>query len=130
MSGTKFVLVVIMGTLLLTSCSVPDAAVRRDGWVVVELVHPGIFRAGGRYFTSGDLGVALGNMVRSGRATHIEVLIPSKLFDSKNPYACNNLMRSSFVSSNLGWDVWRYFTWTPSDESSKKEVQCDIPIVA
>ena len=113
--------------LLLLGCSIPTSGIKPDGTLTIYMYSPDRFRVGTSYFTESTLEVALKRLKRASGVREIEAFIPSALLGS-DKLSCQPV-RSWYFSVKERFH-WRFFEWTPGDEASKRELACDIPVLA
>jgi len=114
--------------MLLMACGIPKEGIRPGGVVVVEVIGKGTFRVGGRLFFSDDLKDAL-RRLGTEEASTVEVLIPSGLLKDDKGESCAKLMQTAAGDGDSVL-VWRYFSWVPHDKRTKKEVPCNVAVLA
>jgi hypothetical protein len=121
------VLLLGVALIFLASCSIPANGIRPDGTLVIYMFSPNRFRVGSSYFTESTLEVALNRLSTSSGVRNVEALIPISLL-GPNKLSCEPV-GGWYLSTRERWR-WQFFEWTPDDENSKKELPCDIPVVA
>jgi hypothetical protein len=116
----------LVTSMLLAGCVISTRAIRPDGVLVVEILKPGVFLVDKQVYYESAMWFSLSRLQRSPDFKAVEVRIPSSLLQKNdNGASCGQL--AAVVASTA--KEWRFYEWTPNDESTKKPILCDVAVL-
>lgn len=123
----RLLLSAVMFVVALSGCSIPRESIRSDGVVTIDLVGPRMFRIGNHLFFESDLEVAFQISANRSKIERFELRIPSSMLTAKDGRdGCGNLAQVMVAARK----PWKAFAWDRNDESTLREIYCDVIVVA